>query len=1648
MAAGIGFPAFAGTATAGNTLQDSIRVDLPFNLAFDGPVAGTLADQNGLGTGFTRVNPYSGSRLAADGVPSDISMPAYEPSKISLSGGALDLSTNKGIDFRTSNNQLNVLVVEVDSHGKLKMEVTLVNPYYGTSSEQAGIWFGLNDKTFLKLVTIENRIELRREINDASSSVRPAVNPDQRVTASINGLQNRTLRLRLIVDPVSNTAEGFYSTDGLTYLNAGAAYSTPGISTSGMGLHINTAYAGIYATHRNGSVPVTYRFDDFGIEQIDTELPSWEAKVNFQDPQTVPPAGWVRDYGQPFGPRTGLYQGDSLSYGWRSSADGSLLDLSTGGTAGNGRNRGMPPDILLATLMHMQGDDVEAAGTFNGNPVEGYWEMQVLNGVYDVTVSAGDADRGSAPESHTLNVEGLSAISGFTPFGADGSITRFKSATIRVTVNDGYLTITADGGTNTKINSARIMRVSASGEEDRPYVIASSPPDGATEVSLNTASIAANHLYVPAVPGYPGGVDNATITTSSVFLTKSTGSGDVPVPGVPQGTGGGDAISFTPSEGLEPNTSYTFTITDDVKSYSGDAFIPFTANFTTEAPPPDTSGLPGVEFTKVPQAGTQNKQYTSLTFGPDGKLYALRIEGVLERYTVNHADGTLSNKEEITILRDKYGLRSAIGLTFDPQSTAENLIVWISHDSDRMLGAPLFDGIISRLEGSNLQNEQAVIINLPRSKKDHVTNSIAFGPDGALYISQGGASSMGAYDPAWQRDETLLAAAVLRLDMQKLASVTLPLDVQTTANQAIINNAPAVSMTMSDGTYNPYGSASPLTIYASGVRNAYDLVWHTNGQLYVPVNGSGGGGSTPASVPGARRPDGSFYSGPVVPGTSNVIAQDDWLLRVNPEKEIGYFGHPNPLRGEFVAGRGYVDNPRYPDTIVADINYRGTAFPFGPNKSANGIIEYKSDTFNGELKGKLLVCRFSGGGDIIVLEPGSMVPDPVAAAGDDAIFDIVSSATGSGNYGLIGMSGFVNPLDIVEDTVTGNLYITEFNWNNTPGLISGITLLRVGELPVNEDEIKINFQAADSAVPPGYLADSGLPFDESRGFGWLNPQSEEPQDHTASMRTRTGSDSLQLRSLAHMQGTGKGQSPGYWEYNLDSGWYHVTVSAGDPGYFDSNHRINVEGMPAIVDFVPNAQQKFKRASVIVQVEDGRLTIDPNGGTNTKINYVIISPAEPPVQVDAKIAVQNMDMFPAADHLTFSLIQIPWRRMNDDGSFTPYNANHNKVKLRVGNEGTDPLVVSALSVSAPQRWTFTHAGLPVTVNPGAFTEIEVEFIAQDAHSRAAVLHDTLYISSNDTTAAVKKVMLHGLWQRRGEGNNEPYANEVISAFGFTSLTGYSANDGAIEGNSIVPNSDEIAADFFIKADPSKPVSVIQMAAYHGCCNVIETFRWHYKDTTALTTLFTHNPLDGQSLLPRLNSSSTELARGTFDLPSGQPFGIMIGGSYSDRTRNADGKIGIRFWEAIDANGNIIPDAYIIGIDYLGASYTNYDYQDNIYYIENIRPESGVPDSPVTQEPPAGDESDAEGGSPATLTVYPNPNQGEEIHVTAANFTPEEEVELFIRDFLGRPVHSETIRANEQGIAEGELRPTIPVGAGVYIVQARGSAGNASSILVIY
>ena len=569
-----------------------------------------------------------------------------------------------------------------------------------------------------------------------------------------------------------------------------------------------------------------------------------------------------------------------------------------------------------------------------------------------------------------------------------------------------------------------------------PRINSSTPSDGATGVALN-ANLSANDLFLPNFDGTGNtGVDNNSITDITVRLFKQGSS--VPLSASVNGTGGGDAINLDPALPLEPNTGYKF-IVDGVLDNTGVVFDYFESNFTTGVGSATNSGdLNSISFINS-GAVSNGFRFTSLEIGPDNKLYGLEFNGDIHRWVIE-ADGTLSSNEILNRWKSpaqgNYGSRIAVGFVFDPSSTAENLIAYITHNSAGLNGAPAWDGNLSRVSGADLGDHDLILTGLPRSKKDHLTNSLAFkdGEPGVIYFNQGSNTAGGAPDNAWgNRKERLLSAATLRLDLNILSESQLPLNVKTTMDPEAINNVNVNSPTLvstvgtyeedgqtfpDDGTYNPYYVNAPLTLFASGIRNAYDLVWHSNGQLYIPANGTAGGSNSPASIEGARRPDGAIYDHsnllyPVIPQSNGNNVQRDWLFRVDPNSSLGYYGHPNPLRGEFVLNRGDadVDLSSY-DGVQADANYRGDAFDFEYNISPNGVIEYKSDAEFGNLKGALLVVRYSGGSDIIALVP------------DGPNGDILTAKTG-----IPGFSGFTDPLDLIEDVTNGNIYVSDPSTN-------------------------------------------------------------------------------------------------------------------------------------------------------------------------------------------------------------------------------------------------------------------------------------------------------------------------------------------------------------------------------------------------------------------------------------------------------------------------------------------------------------------------------------------------------------------------------------------------------------------------------------------
>ena len=122
-----------------------------------------------------------------------------------------------------------------------------------------------------------------------------------------------------------------------------------------------------------------------------------------------------------------------------------------------------------------------------------------------------------------------------------------------------------------------------------------------------------------------------------------------------------------------------------------------------------------------------------------------------------------------------------------------------------------------------------MITGLPRAIANHATNSIHFGPDGKLYIAQGGNTGAGAPndDPGEFGD----------MQEQPLSAALLVADVDSPSFDGSCDNTADI--------FGP--PPCDVTTFSTGLRNMYDFVFHSNGSIYGPDNGLGVVGTFPPS---------------------------------------------------------------------------------------------------------------------------------------------------------------------------------------------------------------------------------------------------------------------------------------------------------------------------------------------------------------------------------------------------------------------------------------------------------------------------------------------------------------------------------------------------------------------------------------------------------------------------------------------------------------------------------------------------------------------------------------------------------------------------------------------------------------------------------
>ncbi|BBI48175.1 hypothetical protein HORIV_05960 [Vreelandella olivaria] len=704
-----------------------------------------------------------------------------------------------------------------------------------------------------------------------------------------------------------------------------------------------------------------------GVEPPDVVEPVYRfsVKINFQPDDVAIPEGYIADNGKAFGTQSVTIDGQTYQYGWVTEA--SIYDDQPGT---------IPLDIssLTNVAVNDRTDDIAGLdprqGTYahfdqpGSQYVRAGWEIELEDGYYEVTISIGDTS-GPYDSRNVLNAEGELFNDPFTPFrpddfpadsnpGDDTEGVRSDLVTRIVQVSDGRLTLDSLGldNENTEIQYIEIQSLpDLTPDDDRE-----APQDYAFFTDARAiAGVGENEVEVD-LDGEDGAVPTGVDPTSDIFvgisvvdgrggaLLESLNDGSVKLFETVTGeevsfnvntTGGFDSLTISPSQMLKPFTSYTLVIdgfqdrgpNDDADAPTRE-FQKYTNTFVTgEEPEVVARDVAFNDVVELNGAADNAYGFTSLEMSPDGAfMYIATIGGDLLRYNVDPVDGSLSNRQDLSLPNDYFDQpgesqqRGIIGLVVDP--TDPN-VLWITDNypiplNGRDNGVPEFSGRITKITldgGSDFSGTaEPYITGLPRSNGDHVTNSLEFRanpdydaatnpdvPTHLLYLIQGSNSAMGEPDSAWgNRPERLLNAAVMEIDPTRdappggfdVSTEPVPDNGQNTrfddpdghpkddpipmgnGEFLVFDERGVATVQDADGNvlqsyYDPYAEGAVLTIFATGARNAYDLVWHSNGFLYVPTNGSAAGGNVPDDP---STPENERYT--------NVEKQDDYLFKV------------------------------------------------------------------------------------------------------------------------------------------------------------------------------------------------------------------------------------------------------------------------------------------------------------------------------------------------------------------------------------------------------------------------------------------------------------------------------------------------------------------------------------------------------------------------------------------------------------------------------------------------------------------------------------------------------------------------------------------------------------------------------------------------
>jgi PKD repeat protein len=390
--------------------------------------------------------------------------------------------------------------------------------------------------------------------------------------------------------------------------------------------------------------------------------------------------------------------------------------------------------------------------------------------------------------------------------------------------------------------------------------------------------------------------------------------------------------------------------------------------------------LVATQFSKAQSFDQSNLQFngngdigavTSMSFGPDGRLYVVEYTGAIKILTIERINSTTYTVTDNEVLNgilniqdhnddgtdfenNNNSFRETIGIVVS--GTAETPVFYVSSSDYRIgagsgggngdVGLDTNSGIITRFSWNGTAWDAVDIVRgLPRSEENHATNGLQLATINGinyLVVAQGGHTNGGSPSINFVLTcEYALSGAVLAIDLDMLDTMVISndngrsyiydiptLDDPTRPN---VNGIIDPDIIGYDGVdiNDPFGGNDglnmamvvpngPVKILSPGYRNAYDLVVTESGALYVTDNGANQGWGGFPDKEGESSVTNEFIL--QQPGNSGEADDGEYINNVDHLQLVTtnlgtydfnnsfYGGHPNPIRANPQGAGLYTDN--------------------------------------------------------------------------------------------------------------------------------------------------------------------------------------------------------------------------------------------------------------------------------------------------------------------------------------------------------------------------------------------------------------------------------------------------------------------------------------------------------------------------------------------------------------------------------------------------------------------------------------------------------------------------------------------------------------------------------------------------------------------